>query len=89
MAHGRSGAFCRPVLACRSKWLGRCSWVPAFAGTTSSEIPNVSAYIACPVRKAFRLRAFTPGPLASCALSARPGVAADTFASSENDIEPP
>jgi protein gp37 len=42
------------------------------------------------VRKAFRLRAFTPteGLLANCAMFARPGVAADTFASSENDIAP-
>ena len=53
--------------------------------------PNVSAYIARPVRKAIRLRAFTPtaGLLANCEMFAGPGVAADTFASSENDIEPP
>ena len=55
------------------------------AGTTR----GVSAYIARAMRKAFRPRAFTAGLLANCATFASPGVAADTFASSENDIEPP
>ena len=43
------------------------------------------------VRKVFRLRAFTPTErlLANGATFARPGVAADTFASSESDIECP
>ena len=60
------------------------------AGTTRGEIRMCRLYIARPVRKAVRLRAFTPaaGLLANCGMFARSGVAADTFGS-ENDIEPP